>query len=339
MFWQDKIVLSGQQFIYNLVHYIYTIHMARYSTISVPQELHDELQNMVKKKPELGYSSIAEFCKEAIRVHVSNIRAERREAFIQQLNLPNLFRNIELLSQTKGGEYRQIFENLMGCAFFISPDGKIVNCNNEIADHLGYAGKGELMEKDISVLFADINKMDEMMMYVAENGFVRNYEIKLIRKDGKPLDFLLSIGTVKENGEIKGYVGTGEDITFRKMVEARLKRERDMYSYIINEMYDAIIVFQDGKIKFAGGQCKSLGYGPEEIVGMKVLDLIASEDRKRAIETTRKRMSGEDVPAIQRYKIISKDGEVREVETSTKIIEYEGRPASLSVVRIAAKPC
>jgi len=313
--------------------------MARYSTISVPQELHDELQIMVKTKPELGYSSIAEFCKEAIRVHVSNIRAERKEAFIQQLNLPELLRNIELASHTKGGEYRQIFENLMGCAFFVSPDGKIVNCNNEIADHLGYSSKGELLEKDISVLFADINRMNEMMGYVIKNGFVRNYEIKLIRKDGKPLDFVLSVGTVKEGGKIKGYVGTGEDITVRKMVEARLKRERDLYSYIINEMYDAVIVLQDGKIKFAGGQCRSVGYPPDELVGMNVLDLIVSEDRKRVIDITRRRLNGEDIPPIQRYKIISKEGEIREIETSTRVIEYEGRPASLSVVRLAADPC
>ena len=308
--------------------------MAKYSTISVPQELHDELQNMVKTKPELGYSSIAEFCKEAIRVHVSNKRAERKEAFIQQLNLPGILKDIEIASQTKGGEYREIFENLMGCVFLISPDGKIVNCNNEIADHLGYSSKGELLEKDISTLFADIRSMDEMMGYVIKNGFVRNHEIKLVRKDGKLLDFVLSVGTIRENGKVKGYVGTGEDITVRKMVEARLKRERDLYSQIINEMYDAVIVFQDGKIKFAGGQCKSIGYPPEELIGMRVLDLIASEDRKRVIEITRKRLNGEDVPPIQRFGVISKEGDVRKIETSTRVIEYEGRPASLSVVRL-----
>ncbi len=321
------------------MHYVCTIYMVKYSTISVPKELHDELQRMVAEKPELGYSSIAEFCKEAIRVHVTNVRMERREAFIQRIDLPGLLKDIELASQTKGGEYRRIFESLRDCAFIISPDGNITNCNNEIVDHLGYTNKEELLGRDISLLFADRQKMNEMMDYVADNGFIKSHAIKMVRKDGKPLDFLLSIGAVEEKGKITGYVGTGKDITVRKMVEARLKKERDLFFKVIDEMYDGVVIHQDGKIKFAGGRFEIVGYTSQELERMNVLDLIASEDRERVTEVTRKRIEGKDVSPIQRYKIISKDGEIREMEASTRIIDYEGRPASLSVVRSPVDPC
>jgi len=173
---------------------MYTIYMAKYSTISVPKELHDELQYMVKERPELGYSSIAEFCKEAIRVHVSNIRMERREAFIQQIDLPGLLKEIELVSRTKGGEYRTVFESLMDCAFVVSPDGTIPNCNDELADHLGYPNKEEILGNDMSILFMDEDEMNQMMDYVASNGHIKSHAIKMVRKDGKPLDFLLTMG-------------------------------------------------------------------------------------------------------------------------------------------------
>ncbi len=307
--------------------------MVKYSTISVPKELHSELHNMVTEKPELGYSSIAEFCKEAVRVHLTNIRMERREAFVQRIDLDGLLGEIELASRTKGGEYRKIFEKSRNCTFTITPKGKIINCNDEIVDHLGYASKDELLGRDISSIFADGREMNEMMNYVLSHNSVKSYDIKLLRKDEKPLDFLLSLGAIKENGKVNKYVGTGEDITVRKMVEARLKRERDMLSKVIDEIYDGIIIHQDGKIKFAGGRCEALGYSPKEIEGMNVSDLIAPEDRERVVEITEKRVEGKDISPIQRYKIISKDGKIREIEASTRIIEYEGRPASLSVVR------
>ena len=135
---QDKIVLSGQKFLYKLLHYIQLIHMSRYSTISVPVELHDELRKMVKEKPRLGYTSVAEFCKEAIRLHVSHIRMERKEAVLQQINLDDLVKKIDLLSSTTGGIYRIIFEELQDSAFFIAPNGRIVNCNTQMVDPVSY---------------------------------------------------------------------------------------------------------------------------------------------------------------------------------------------------------
>jgi len=136
-----------------------------------------------------------------------------------------------------------------------------------------------------------------------------------------------------------GYVGTGKDITVRKMVEARLKKERDLFSKVLDGMYDGVIIHQDGKIKFAAGRCDALGYSPSEIEGINIQDLIAPEDRERVEEITAKRIGGKDVSTIQTYNVISKDGEKRKIEVSTRVIDYEGRPASLSVIRYPAKPC
>ncbi|MEA2054220.1 MAG: PAS domain S-box protein [Candidatus Thermoplasmatota archaeon] len=310
--------------------------MSKYSIISVPRELHDELQKKVNRKPELGYSSIAEFCKEAIRIHVSNVRMERREALLQQIDFGELLKKIELAASTNGGEYRQIFENLKAPAFIISPDGRIINCNDETVDSLGYSRKEELLDENISTIFSDEREMNEMMEYINSRSFVKNYEIKLLRRDGKALDFILAVGTIKKRGKVEKYIGIGKDITARKMVEARLKKERELYSLILTEMCDAITVLQDGKIKFAGGQCRATGYSTEELTGINFLDIVAPEDKKRVEENYRKRIEGKDVPSIVRYKLISKDGKIREIEASMRIIEYEGRPADLAVIRYHA---
>lgn len=50
--------------------------MERYTTISLPTELHRRINKFIKENPELGYGSAAEFAKEAIRMRLSDLKEE-----------------------------------------------------------------------------------------------------------------------------------------------------------------------------------------------------------------------------------------------------------------------
>ncbi|MCD6171434.1 MAG: hypothetical protein J7J36_03335 [Thermoplasmata archaeon] len=69
--------------------------MIKYSTISIPKELHEEIEELISKNPELGYSSVAELCKEAIRLRLSEIKMEQRENYISQKEIEELLLMIE----------------------------------------------------------------------------------------------------------------------------------------------------------------------------------------------------------------------------------------------------
>lgn len=305
----------------------------KYSTISVPRELHDELQRKVKNNPRLGYSSIAEFCKEAIRVHLTNIRMERREAFLQRIDLDGLLRKVELASTIGGGEYREMFENCMDPVFVVGADGTILNVNRELVDKLGYNTKEDLLGRDLAVMFADNRSLDDMMAR-AQKGGVRDSEITMKRRDGKLLDFIVSVGVVTdEEGNIVRYVGSAKDITVRKLAESRLKREHELYSTILNQMYDSVVVIQDGKVKYAAGQHRASGYTPEEITGMRLEDFVVEEDVKKAQDVIQKKLAGHDVPPIHTYRVKCRHGGINVVEVSSQVLDWEGRPAFLCVVR------
>ncbi|MGC9554638.1 MAG: PAS domain S-box protein [Thermoplasmatota archaeon] len=306
--------------------------MTKYSTISVPRELHDELQHKVKNNPRLGYSSIAEFCKEAIRVHLSNIRMERREAFLQRIDLNGLLRKVELTSTVGGGEYRDMFENCMDPAFVVGPDGILLNVNRELVDRLGYNTKEDLLGRDLAVMFADNRALNDMMA-LARQGGIRDFEIKMQRRDGKPLDFVVSIGMVTHDGDILRYYGSAKDITVRKLAESRLKREHELYSRILDQMYDSVVVIQDEKVKYAAGQHRASGYTPEEITGMRLNEFIVEKDVKKAQEVAKKRLAGEDVPPIHTYRVKCRHGGTNSIEVSSQVIDWEGRPAFLCVIR------
>ncbi|KAA0009617.1 MAG: hypothetical protein FE041_05715 [Thermoplasmata archaeon] len=69
--------------------------MSKYSTISIPKELHSEIEELIKKNPGLGYTSVAELCKEAIRLRLSEIRMEQQENYLSQAEVEEVLRMIE----------------------------------------------------------------------------------------------------------------------------------------------------------------------------------------------------------------------------------------------------
>ncbi|KAA0000953.1 MAG: hypothetical protein FE047_00305 [Thermoplasmata archaeon] len=48
--------------------------MAKYSTISVPKELHEEIRRVVIEDPRYEYSSVAQFSIEAIKIRLEEIK-------------------------------------------------------------------------------------------------------------------------------------------------------------------------------------------------------------------------------------------------------------------------
>ncbi|MEA2054174.1 MAG: ribbon-helix-helix domain-containing protein [Candidatus Thermoplasmatota archaeon] len=69
--------------------------MPKYSTISIPKELHEEIENLIRNNPGLGYSSVAELCKEAIRLRLSEVRMEQKEGLLNEIDIEDLLEALE----------------------------------------------------------------------------------------------------------------------------------------------------------------------------------------------------------------------------------------------------
>ena len=69
--------------------------MPKYSTISIPKELHEEIETLIKNNPGLGYSSVAELCKEAIRLRLSEVRMEKKEDMLSEVEIEELLEALE----------------------------------------------------------------------------------------------------------------------------------------------------------------------------------------------------------------------------------------------------
>jgi len=302
--------------------------MIKYSTISLPKELYDKLQEILEENPDMGYSSVADFCKEAIRLHVQEIKRELREDFLRSVDVPLLVKKIQSISAADKGTYGKIFEKMNCIAFLFSSSYKMKYCNKEFLDHFGYSRIEDVVGRDVSKFFEDKNLQKKI-----KRGGLRNEEVKAVRRDGKKIDLLLDVTKINNNM----YVGTAKDVTVKNYLIERERRLRELYEQLINELFDSIMVVQDEKIKFVNRRITVTGYKAEDVLGKHYLDFVPEEDKKRLADAYEKMLKGKIEMKPRKYKAIFSDGSIREVELMSKKIKYEGKDALLVVVRAIGK--
>lgn len=129
-----------------------------------------------------------------------------------------------------------------------------------------------------------------------------------------------------ENGEVIGWVGCCVDLTARKLSDER-------YRDLVENAPDAIFsMAPDGWITSVNRAAEALtGYGREELVGMAMLDLIASEDAQRGREAMERRLAGAQ-DEKEEYSIIRRDGARVTIEVRSRLVEQEGEPVSFQAI-------
>lgn len=113
----------------------------------------------------------------------------------------------------------------------MNADGTLMDVNPAGIELFGYTPE-ELANIDIAGrLYCDPLERKRYMQALTENGFVRNFEAKLQRKDGGVLTILLTASvTLDERGMIAGYRGIIHDVTERNHLEQQLIQAQKMES-------------------------------------------------------------------------------------------------------------
>ena len=135
------------------------------------------------------------------------------------------------------------------------------------------------------------------------------------------------------HGNIVGVLSAGVDITEKKQAEERLQKSEERYRLLVENANEAINIIQDGVHKFVNPKAVQLfGRPAEELLLKPVSHFIYPEDREAALERIEKRMKMESPEDKYTLRIIAGDGKVKWTEVNAVVIEWEGRPASLSLM-------
>ncbi|MGK7346317.1 MAG: PAS domain S-box protein [Candidatus Nitrospinota bacterium M3_3B_026] len=205
----------------------------------------------------------------------------------------------------------------------------------------------------------------------------RSEDAVFFRKDGEAFPASCVCTPIEEKSGIKGFVTVFRDITARRMAEEELRKARDeledrvkeataelmaanehlrlevadrkraeealreseeKYRVLIERANDGIVIIQDGVIKYMNPSAfEMIGYGPEEALGADFTKLVHPEHLPIAVERYRRRMAGEDVPAVYETKLLHKNGDMVDVEVNAGLVDYEGGPADMVFLRDIAE--
>ena len=122
-------------------------------------------------------------------------------------------------------------------------------------------------------------------------------------------------------------------INARKKADAALKESEAKYHLLVDNANEAIIVAQDGMFKFCNPKTTAItGYSLKELYSIPFAEIIHPDDREMVVERHHKRLKGEDVPHVYKFRMISKEGKVVWVEINAVLITWESEPATLNFI-------
>jgi PAS domain S-box-containing protein len=142
-------------------------------------------------------------------------------------------------------KYRRIFEKSKDMVFITSVDGKFIDVNLAGVEILGYQNKEELLKIFVKDTYFNPEDREKFIHSIANQGFAKDFETKLKRKDGTLIDVLITANVRKdEEGRIIGYEGIVKNISLRKRIEEELLQRTEelqvLYdlSKLINQSLD-----------------------------------------------------------------------------------------------------
>jgi PAS domain S-box-containing protein len=122
--------------------------------------------------------------------------------------------------------YRRLFEGSKDGIYISTAEGKFLDVNPSAVELFGYESKEELLKIDIPEdLYVNPEDREKMKHEIEKNGFVKDFEQRLKKKDGTEVFVLITSNVIRDaQGNPVGYEGIMRDITEGKRLDAELKK-------------------------------------------------------------------------------------------------------------------
>ncbi|MBM3242765.1 PAS domain S-box protein [Candidatus Poribacteria bacterium] len=217
-------------------------------------------------------------------------------------------------------------------------DGNIIDISQRTLKLHGFKSAEELLGRSAFELIAEEDREKALinLQRTLKEELVENLEYTLLRKNGTRFSGELNASVLKDaDGKPKAFIATTRDITKRKKVEAVLRESEEKYRLVVENANEAIIVVQDGLLKFVNPQTiEIMGYSRDELTSRPFVDFIHPADREMVVERHLRRLKGEELNHVYPFKIIDQAGNVKWVEINAVLITWDGRPATLNFLSV-----
>ncbi len=304
----------------------------------------EKWMNITSSKIKLGDETLIQvIIQDITEKKIANLKLQRSEEELKILN-----RELEKKVQERTKELRESEEkfrtiaesSLMGIA--IIQDNKIKYVNQLSTNLTGYT-VDETKELSPAKVFEFIHPEDRNWVVEqlkkkqsGSSDYITNYQYRIINKLGEIRWLDNYSKSIEYMGKPADLV-TVLDITDRKKAEQKLKESEEKFRTITEHSSIGIIIIQDDKVKYVNKAMSDINeFTLDEMKEWSPKELIINihpEDRKQAIEYMKSRQTGDfTLPAYSSYRVITKGGKIKCIDSYSKSITYLGRFADLALI-------
>jgi PAS domain S-box-containing protein len=234
-------------------------------------------------------------------------------------------------------KYRQLFESLQEGIWGIDKDAYTTFVNPRMAEMLGYT-VDEMTGRHLFE-FMDERGIEICKVNLAkrEKGIKEQHEFEFMHRDGSRVFTLIeTYSQINSDGSYSGTVASVMDITKRKQAEKALRESEEKYRTQFEKALDAIFIAdaETGIIldcNQAGSEL--VGRAKSELIGKQQRILHGPEEIEGEFNWTFKHHLREKEGQALETKLITKNGQTRDVAIKASIFELNGKKVVQGIFR------
>jgi len=183
-------------------------------------------------------------------------------------------------------KYRKLFEESRDAIFIAGTDGEIVDLNTSALQLFGYSREELLKGFNVSDVFVNPRSVIRLQKKMEKHGFIRDYEVKLKKKDGSIIDCIITSSLRDdEKGDVSGYQGHIRDITNTKRAERELKNSFERLKKAMSGTIQAMALTVETRDPYTAGHqrrvanlavaiAREMGFPQDTIDGIEMAGVV-----------------------------------------------------------------
>ncbi|MBT8237232.1 MAG: PAS domain S-box protein [Croceitalea sp.] len=213
-------------------------------------------------------------------------------------------------------------------------EATLVDCNHALLNFTNQQEKETIIGSKYIDFIREKSIDDQLRSFIENKYKLNNYEATHVLNDGSRKYALGNWYGVIEEGQLTYLWTTSKDHTERKNAELALIASEEKFRNLANTAQVAIAIFsfdQEFGVAYVNTFWEEITeYGEEESLLMNPMHIVHDDDKERVKQIAFKRMKGEAVDPKYEFRLVTKTGKIKWMELYAKIIEFNGKPATLT---------